>query len=279
MMNDSLMLDCYGRLGFESVPFSITPDTSLFYPGSQYASAYRQLSHACLHGQMAVMTGEIGLGKTLLVRCLLRQMPDTVRVAYLLNPMLEHGDLLKSIYEELVGEAPPADLTGSQLQQALVDRVIQSALQGQRHVVIVDEAHRLQPESLEMLRLLSNLETERHKLISLILVGQPELEQTLMLRSMRPLRERIGHWIRLAPMNRAESDGYIQHRIRLTHRTGQFGFTPMALWWLHRRSRGVPRRINYACEKALLLAYAAGVQQVNWSMARQACAEFTKVWT
>lgn len=277
-MQDKL-LECYARLGFNSVPFSITPDTSLFYPGSQHAAAYRQLIHTCTQGQLTVLTGEIGLGKTLLVRCLLRQLPEQVTVAYLLNPLLDHRDLLQSIYTEFAGVSPDPTFTLAQLNQALVECVISGALQGLRYVVIVDEAHRLQPESLEMLRLLSNLETERTKLISLILVGQPELEQTLQLRSMRPLRERIGTWIRLQAMDRAESDAYIRHRLRLTHRTGDFRFTPSALWWLHRRAHGVPRRINYACEKALLLAYAQGARQVDWSIARQACGEFLKVWT
>lgn len=276
-MQDKL-LECYSRLGFSCVPFSITPDTSLFFPGGHHASAYRQLAQTCAQGQLTVMTGEIGLGKTLLVRCLLRQLPEQVKVAYLLNPLLDHRDLLQSIYSEFADVSPDPTLTVSQLNQALVECVIDAALKGVRHVVIVDEAHRLQPESLEMLRLLSNLETERTKLISLILAGQPELEQTLQLRAMRPLRERIGTWVRLQAMDRAESDAYIQHRIRLTHRTGDFRFTPMALWWLYRRARGVPRRINYACEKALLLAYAKGMRQVDWSIARQACGEFSKAW-
>ncbi|MEI6484597.1 MAG: AAA family ATPase, partial [Betaproteobacteria bacterium] len=240
---------------------------------------YNQINYACAHGVLGVMTGEIGLGKTLVIRTVLRNLPPEVKVAYLLNPLLEHQELLRDIYSEFSGSQPPPEMTHARMHASLLDLVLKGTSKGRRFAVIVDEAHRLHPESLEMLRLLSNLETEHQKLISLVLVGQPELERTLMLRAMRPLRERIGVWLKLEPMNREQSDDYIRHRIRLTHRDGRFEFTSMALWYLHRRTRGVPRRINYACEKALLLAYANGKQRVTWSLARQACAEFSKVWT
>jgi general secretion pathway protein A len=271
--------ECYKFLGFEEVPFSITPYTALFFPGSQHVAAYNQINYACAHGVLAVMTGEIGLGKTLVIRTVLRNLPVEVKVAYLLNPLLEHQELLRDIYSEFSGAPAPADMTHATMHASLLDLVLKGTAKGRRFAVIVDEAHRLHPESLEMLRLLSNLETEHQKLISLVLVGQPELERTLLLRAMRPLRERIGVWLKLEPMNREQSDDYIRHRIRLTHRDGRFEFTPTALWYLHRRTRGVPRRINYACEKALLLAYANGKQRVTWSLARQACEEFSKVWT
>lgn len=278
-MSPNPLVDCYRFLGFKSVPFSITPDTALFFPDSQHVAAYNQIRHACMHGMLAVLTGEIGLGKTLVIRTVLRKLPEQVKVAYLINPLLDHRELLRDVYTKFSDAPPASDMPASDVHGALLQLVLEGTALGQHYAVIVDEAHRLHPEALEVLRLLSNLETERQKLISLVLVGQPELERTLMLRAMRPLRERIGVWLKLAPLSRVEMDAYIHHRIRLTHQDGHFEFTPMALWHLHRRTGGVPRRINYACEKALLLAYAQSQKQVSWSLARQACQEFSKVWS
>ena len=271
--------DCYKTLGFDSAPFSLTPDTTLFFPGSQHIAAFNQISHACAHGMLAVMTGEVGLGKTLVIRKVMRSLPQEVKVAYLLNPLLDHGELLRDIYTRFSDKPPASGMSLSEVHAALLQQVLVGTALGQHYVVIVDEAHRLQPEALEMLRLLSNLETERQKLIGLVLVGQPELERTLLLNAMRPLRERIGVWLKLEPMCREDMGDYIRHRIRLTHSQGRFEFTPWAMWCLHRRSKGVPRRINYACEKALLLAYAKGLNKVTWRLARQACQEFSKVWS
>lgn len=278
-MSPNPLMDGYRFLGFESVPFSITPDTALFFPNNPHVAAFNQIRHACMHGMLAVLTGEIGLGKTLVIRTVLRKLPEEVKVAYLINPLLDSRDLLREIYNKFSDTPLTTEIAGADLQQALMQRVVAGIALGRHYAVIVDEAHRLQPEALEVLRLLSNLETEQQKLISLVLVGQPELERTLMLRAMRPLRERIGVWLKLVPLSRVEMDAYIHHRIRMTHQDGRFEFTPMALWHLHRRTGGVPRRVNYACEKALLLAYAKGQKQVNWSLARQACQEFSRVWS
>lgn len=276
---ESTLSSCYDALGFESVPFSITPDTALFYPGGRHVSAYRQLHHACLNGVLSVLSGEIGLGKTLVVRCVLRTLPEEVKVAYLINPLLDLPDLLRSIAREFGADALPSDATPVAVQDALVALVLQGAGEGRRYVVIVDEAHRLKAEALEALRLLSNLETERTKLISLVLVGQPELDRTLALRAMRPLRERVGVWLHLTPLSRAECAAYVRHRIHRTHRDGSFDFSNLALWWLHWRTAGVPRRINLACERAVLLAYTARTRRVTWSMVQRACKDFSKAWT
>jgi general secretion pathway protein A len=272
------MAACYEALGFENVPFSITPDTTLFYPGGQHVNAYNQLYHACMNGTMSVLSGEIGLGKTLIVRCVIRSLPAQVRVAYLFNPLMGFVDLLREILSEFGGVPPEPQAGVAVLHKALVSLVLEGAGRGERFVVIVDEAHRLNSEALEVLRLLSNLETERVKLISLVLVGQPELDITLNLRAMRPLRERIGVWLKLDPLNQQECAAYIRHRLARTHRDGSFHFTAPALWWLQRKTCGVPRRINLACERAVLLAYTRRLRSVNWDMARLACKEFSKVW-
>jgi len=270
---------CYEALGFKHIPFSITPDTSLAFPGKQYVQAYNHLHHACMTGTLAVLSAEIGLGKTFVIRCLIRALPERVKVAYLINPLLDQVALLREIYAEFNAGALPASEHLQSLHHALVQLVLQGASSGARFVIIVDEAHRLSAEALEALRLLSNLETEQTKLISLVLVGQPELERTLALRAMRPLRERIGAWLRLRPMSRKQCSAYVQHRIARTHRDGRFSFSPAALWVLHWRTQGVPRRINLAAERAVLLACTRrNTQRISWSMVWQACNEFRRVW-
>jgi general secretion pathway protein A len=269
---------CYEALGFDNVPFSITPNTALFFPGGQHLGAYTQLYHACMNGTMAVLSGEIGLGKTLLVRCVIRSLPEHVRVAYLINPLMSFVDMLREIHSEFGAEPLPAQMGLSALHKALVDLILEGVAKGERFVVIVDEAQRLKSEALEVLRLLSNLETEQVKLISLVLVGQPELDLTLNLRAMRPLRERIGLWLRLRPLSGGECAAYVRHRVARTHRDGSFHFSSAALWWLQLKTRGVPRRINLACERAVLLAYSRRARSVNWDMVRLACNEFSKVW-
>jgi general secretion pathway protein A len=270
--------ECYASLGFNSVPFSITPDTTLAFPGAQYVSAFNQMYYGCTSGSLAVLSAEVGLGKTLLIRCLIHALPDHVEVAYLFNPLQDQLALLREIYTEFNGgDAPLIDASPS-MHQALMQLILQGAAKGKRYVIIVDEAHRLGTEMLEVLRLLSNLETEQQKLISLVLAGQPELDKTLSLRAMRPLRERLGLWLRLTPMNRTECTAYVKHRIALTHRDGRFGFSSAAFWCLHWRTKGVPRRINLASERAVLLAYTRNTRRVTWSMVREACNEFTKAW-
>lgn len=277
-MNTTLE-NCHETLGFDSAPFSITPDSSLLFRGEQYVSAYNEMHHACTRGVLTLLSGEVGLGKTLIVRCLMRNLPSQVRVAYLLNPLLGFTDLLKTVCREFELDSYMVTLDYPDLFEALVQHVLSRAPEGIRFVVIVDEAHRLSAESLEMFRLLSNIETEQTKLISVILVGQPELERTLQMRAMRPLRERIGLWLHLQPMRSEECAAYVRHRIALTHRDGDFSFSDAALWWVHRKTGGVPRRINLTCERALLLACTQGTRRVDWRIARTACRDISKAWT
>lgn len=268
----------YSALGFHSLPFSITPDTSLAYPSEQYVSALSRLHHAATGGSLAVLSAEIGLGKTLLLRCLLRTLPPDVKVAYLFNPLLDQAALLREVHAEFSDGDGAVKTDLASLHHSLTREVLKGASRGLRYVIIVDEAHRLNTEALEALRVLSNLETEKQKLINLILVGQPELVKTLALRSMRPLRERIGVWIQLRPMNKAEGAAYIRHRIARTHADGDLRFDWGALWLLHWRTQGVPRRINLACERAILMAAVSRKRRISWLMVWTACNDFRKAW-
>jgi general secretion pathway protein A len=261
-----------------SVPFSLTPDTSLAYPGDQYVNVFKQLYFACTTGSMGVLTAEVGLGKTFMIRCLLRGLPEHLRVAYLINPQLDSSALLAEILDDLAPRIRPASASVAELRHLLVRQVTAGANQGLRYVVIVDEAHRLSAEALETLRLLSNLETEQLKLIGLILVGQPELEKTLSLRAMRPLRERIGVWSRLVPMTWVDCIAYVRHRLKECHQDNSVVMSPTALAILHWRTKGVPRRVNLACERALLRAGLMGKRHVSWFDMWSACRQFRRVW-
>ncbi len=263
----------YKALGFSRAPFSISPDTSFFYPGSQYVTTFNQLLFAIRGGTMAVLTGEVGLGKSLICRNLLRHIPATVHVAMLSNPLLSHTEILASIHKDFTGEDARRPESMAETHEELKEIALECARRGEHLVVLVDEAHKLSAEALEGLRLLTNLETEERKLISLVLVGQPELEKTLALRAMRPLRERIGVWCKLEPMSRDECDKYVRHRMDLTRISGDVHFSNMALRSLHRSTKGVPRRINLVAERALLLAFGRGQHRISWFMVRRAVAE------
>ena len=272
-MTQSTLDQCYTALGFSRPPFSISPDTSLFYPHSQHVSAYNNIRFAMQGGVMAVLTAEVGLGKTLICRYLLRNAPSNVRTALLVTPMLSYEEILASIYKDFTGEELLEGNSIRETLEQLMAYAITRAALGEHLVVMVDEAQKLSTEALEGLRLLSNLETEQRKLISLVLVGQPELEKTLALRSMRPMRERIGVWCRLRPMTRTECANYIQHRLTRTKTTGAIHFSTMAIFMLHHFAKGVPRRVNLLCDRILLLAFATDKNLITWSMVRQAAAD------
>jgi general secretion pathway protein A len=263
----------YKALGFSRAPFSISPDTSFFYPGSQHVTAFNHLLFAMRGGTMALLTGEVGLGKSLICRHLLRNVPANVHVALLSNPLMSHTEILASIYKDFTGEAARQPDSMAKTHEQLTELAFHCAKSGESMVVMVDEAQKLSADALEGLRLLSNLETEQRKLISLVLVGQPELEKTLALRAMRPLRERIGVWCRLGPMSRAECASYVRHRMSVSRTSGDVHFSRMALYLLHRSTKGVPRRINLVAERALLLAFGLSQHRIDWFMVRRAIAD------
>lgn len=246
--------ECYLALGLSEPPFRITPDTQFFFPHSQYLSALGHLRFGMLTGGFTVLTAEVGLGKTLLCRHLLRNLPEGMRTAYVYNPQLSFLELMRSIIHDL-GEEVPAGESEAALQQVMLEILVKLTTAGVRVAVLVDEAHRLSPAVLEGLRLLSNLETEKRKLLSLLLVGQPELERQLRSRDMRALRERISIWHRLRPFGLAETTNYIHHRLDSVRTNNHLKFTRAALGCVYYYSRGVPRRINLICDRALLAAY------------------------
>ena len=185
---------CYGSLGFATAPFRITPDTEFLVPQHQYREAISHLRFGLATGSFTLLTGDVGLGKTLLCRYLMQHLPANVRTAYIFNPQQNYAEFLRSILYDLTGKMPRNEASSALLHDALFTVLARLAGRGKRVALVIDEAHCLPPELLEGLRLLSNLETGKRKLLSLLLVGQNELEQTLQAPEMRALRQRISVW-------------------------------------------------------------------------------------
>lgn len=208
------------------------------------------------------ITGEVGTGKTLLCRRLLNDIPDFFKTAYVPDSYLDPAELRLAIAQEL--DLETEEMTNQQqLARALQQRLLDINKNGQAVVILIDEAQALPEKSLEALRLLSNLETERRKLVHIVLLGQPELDERLSQKAFRQLRQRISFSHKLTAMNAGETADYIAHRMDVAGYQG----TPIFDWKLvrrlHRCSRGVPRLINMLCHKMLLLAYGEGRHQLS----------------
>lgn len=273
----SKLSTAYRALGFAASPFSITPDTAFFFPGAQHVAALRHLSFGLASGGVTVLTGEVGLGKTLLCRQVLRGAAEDTRIAYVLDPLQTYQGMLASLIREFTGQDSVETDAGALLRE-LQAVVLELARGGVRSVIMVDEAHRLTTELLEGLRMLTNLETEKSRLVSLVLVGQPELERTLAMRAMRPLAQRVSVRCRLTPFSASQTAHYVRHRLRVASSDHAMEFTGMALRWVHHASRGAPRRINQICDRAVLLAFAESRLYVNTWMALRAAREVKGSW-
>jgi len=264
---------CYAALGFSTAPFRITPDTDFLVPHKQYLEAIGHLRFGLMTGGFTLLTGEVGLGKTLLCRYLMRHLPAKTRTAYVFNPQQSYAELLGAILHDLGGGLPDPGASSAQLHEQLFGVLARFAGRGTRVALVIDEAHRLEPSLLEGLRLLSNLETEKRKLLSLLLLGQNELEQTLKLPGMRALRQRISAWYRLRPLSWRESADYIRHRLEVAQGSDGFEITGPACLVAHRYARGVPRRLNQICDRALLAAFSSYRSRVDAGLMRRAARE------
>ena len=257
------------HFGLREAPFRITPHTEFFFAGGNRGSTLDALVYAITHDEGIVkVTGEVGSGKTMLCRMLLERLPENVETVYLANPSLSRDEILYSIAEEL--GMPLAEGRPHLLLRALQERLIEIYAAGKQVVVLIDEAHAMPAKSLEEIRLLSNLESNRHKLLQIVLFGQPELDERLAQTEMRQLKERITHNFALEPLKRNDIASYLMFRMRAAGYHGPDLFTQAAIQIITRSSEGLTRRINILADKALLAAFSQGAHQVDHKEARAA---------
>lgn len=250
------------HFGLNEFPFGLTPDTSYFFPGAGTQAALNTLLVALDSGEGLIkIVGEVGSGKTLLCRYLLNHLEaDGWAAAYIPNPHLTPAALNQALLGELGGDVERSLAYG--LTKALEIRVLELARDGRRAVALIDEAQAIPLESLEALRLISNLETEKRKLLQIVLFGQPELDSRLNDPSVRQIKSRIAFHDQLAPLTSVETPAYLMHRAGLAGAIHPL-FQAAAAAKLHRASRGAPRLLNILAHKALLLAFGEGADQVR----------------
>ncbi|AEH45740.1 AAA ATPase [Thermodesulfatator indicus DSM 15286] len=264
-----MTLDYLKNFGLKDHPFRLTPDTSYFFPSEKHTSALEVLKYALARGEgFLVLTGEPGTGKTLLLRILLEELPADREVALILSPTLSPKELLKAILEDL--NIPfSTEESKEQLLRRFKDYLLSLAQEGKTLLLIIDEAQNLPTESLEELRLLSNLETDKKKLVQILLVGQPGLADKLNSKELSQLLQRITVWEKLSPLNQEEILEYLNFR---WHRAGghSLKLENKALKVLYRESGGIPRLLNKIMDRAVLFAAAEKKKKIDSKVLKEA---------
>lgn len=250
------------HFGLNEPPFKITPLTEFFYEGANRGATLEALVYAITQGEGIVkVIGEVGSGKTMLCRVLIERLPPNIELIYLSNPSLSRDEILYAIADDL-----NLDLGNNRVTviiRALQDALVEKYAQGKQVVVLVDEAHAMPLETLEEIRLLSNLESSRNKLLQIVLFGQPELNENLDISQMRQLKERITHSFTLIPLVRTDVREYLDFRMRAAGYRGPEIFNPAALKLISNASEGLTRRINILADKALLAAFAENTHSIE----------------
>ncbi|MDP1680319.1 MAG: AAA family ATPase [Burkholderiales bacterium] len=245
----------YEHFGLSQPPFKITPNTAFFFPGGNRGPILDALVYAITQGEGIIkVTGEVGSGKTMLCRMLEASLPDTVETIYLANPSVEPGEILHAIAFDMHLDIPK-DASRQQVMQLLQAYLVQRHAEGKQVVIFVEEAQATPIATLEEIRLLSNLETQHHKLLQIVLFGQPELDEILAEPAIRQLKERITHSFRLDPFNTTDIRAYLDFRMRQAGYKGPDVFSVGAVREIARASIGLTRRVNIIADKALLAAY------------------------
>jgi general secretion pathway protein A len=263
--------------GLTQEPFSIAPDPRYLFMSERHREALAHLLYGLGGGGgFVLLSGEIGAGKTTVCRCFLEQVPRRCNVAYIFNPKLTVRELLKTVCDEF--RIPYTHLgVGSPTVKDYVDPLnaflLKTHAVGQNNLLVIDEAQMLSADVLEQLRLLTNLETNERKLLQIILIGQPELRGMLARPELEQLAQRVIARFHLEALSEAETGQYIAHRLAVAGRTSELPFDAKALHRIHELSRGVPRRINLLCDRALLGAYASGRARVDRAIVDKAAAE------
>jgi len=262
--------------GLNEKPFSITPDPRYLFMSARHGEALAHLVYGVTEsGGFMQLTGEVGTGKTTLVRTLLlNRMPANANVAVILNPQLSALEFLVTICEELHVPVPEERDSIKALIDTLNGYLLTAHADGRRTILVVDEAQNLAPDVLEQVRLLTNLETAKQKLLQIILIGQPELRELLARNDLRQLAQRITGRYHLEPLSKEETDQYIEHRLKVAGALGEV-FDSGAKREAFRLTQGVPRLINVICDRALLGAFSSENRRVNRRTIRKAAAEVT----
>jgi general secretion pathway protein A len=259
--------------GFREAPFNITPDPRFLYFSGRHREALEHLLYGIRERKGFVqITGEVGAGKTTLCRAALELLGPTFRTALILNPVMSSTQLLRTILVEL-GLKVPGRIDRVAYLEMLNEFLLAQVPKGEDVVLIIDEAQDLSPELLEQVRLLSNLETDRQKLLQIVLIGQPELRSMLDDTRLRQLRQRITVRYHLDPLSREETELYVHYRLQVAGGNGRPTFSRWAMSRIHRYSKGVPRLINAVCDTSLLAGYVAGVDHLDGRLIGRAIRE------
>lgn len=262
-----------GYFGLTQQPFSIAPNPDFLYMSYRHKEALAHLTHGLGEsGGFVLLTGEVGTGKTTVSRQMLAQLPDTTDVAFVLNPALSELELLATICDEFRIRFKRSDATLKMLTDKIKNRLLKNHEAGKNTILIIDEAQHLKSEVLEQLRLLTNLETNTRKLLQIILIGQPELQQLLKRQELRQLAQRITARYHLLPLTIEEITMYIQHRLTVAGCPRPL-FDKKAIAHIHQTTQGIPRLVNLLADRCLMGAYALQAPYVTKKIVTQAAKE------
>jgi len=249
--------------GLKEKPFSIAPDPQYLFMSDRHREALAHLTYGLGDaGGFVLLTGEVGTGKTTVSRCLMERLPENTQAAFILNPTLSSHELLATLCDELKIRYRKTGATLKTLTDKIQDKLLKNHKENTNTLLIIDEAQHLQPEVLEQLRLLTNLETNTKKLLQVILIGQPELQTLLKRRDLRQLAQRITARYHLLPLNKEEVAQYIKHRLSIAEGIRAL-FSVSAMHTIHKICGGIPRLINLVCERSLINAYSSNTAVVN----------------
>jgi general secretion pathway protein A len=257
--------------GLKERPFNVTSDPAFFFLSQKHKEAFSHLLYGITQRKgIIVITGEVGAGKTTLCRFFLNQVGKNVKTAFILNPYFSEVQLLEAIIKDF--GINPRNRSRLLLVWELNRFLLSESEQGNNIVLIIDEAQNLPPRALEQIRLLSNLETEKDKLLQIVLVGQPQLNQKLDLIDLRQLQQRIMVRYHISPLNKDEINSYVTHRLNVAGSEGRIKFTEEAIQVISDFSSGVPRLINIICDRALLAGFVAETDTIDLSIIKK-CVE------
>lgn len=257
--------------GLKENPFKLSPEPGYLFLSEQHQDAINYMTYGIQEKKgFVLISGDIGTGKTTVCRTLMNLMDGSVETALIFNTAISDVELLEAVVKEFGIEISPGGGTKKAHVDALNEFLLKNFAEGKNAVLLIDEAQNLSYAALEQIRMLSNLETEKEKLLQIILIGQPEIKATLALPALRQLNERITVRYDLKPLSAAEVMTYIDHRLRVAGGPGKIQFTQGAYRQVYDLSEGIPRRINALCDRALLIAYTKNIRRIDRRIVRHA---------